>query len=331
MAERKFVLAIDGGGMRGLIPALVLAEIEKRAKAPTAQLFDLIAGTSTGGLLALGLAKPDGDGRPEYSARDLADLYVEEGETIFQESLCWRIRSMGGVAEERYDERPLERLLRDKYFGETKISEAVTEMVVTSYDLHRSAPFIFKRSYAQERREWDHPMWAIARATSAAPTYFEPFEITGLLPGEEDHVLVDGGVFANNPTLCAYVEALDMWGAETEIVVCSLGTGEKRHRRLTKRQVDDWGAARWATTILDTVFDGVSDTVDYQMRIICRHGAEKHPRYRRFQIRIPDDMSAALDNATSEQVRRLTELGQLLVDRSSHELDVICDQLRKPR
>ncbi len=328
MAERKFVLAIDGGGMRGLIPALVLAEIEKRAKAPCARLFDLIAGTSTGGLLALGLAKPDGDGVPEYSASELANLYVDEGETIFEKSRAWRIRSLGGLTEERYDERPLERLLRDKYFGETKLSQGITEMILTSYDLYNSAPFIFKRSYARDKREWDYPMWGIARATSAAPTYFEPFGITGQLPDEGDHVLVDGGVFANNPTLCAYVEALDLWGPETEIFVCSIGTGEKRHRQLTKAQVDRWGAARWATTILDTVFDGVSDTVDYQMRIICRHGAKAHPRYRRFQIRIPDEMSAALDNATPGQVRRLTELGHRLVERSTDALDDLCEQLR---
>ena len=331
MAERKFVLSIDGGGMRGLIPALVLAEIEKRAQAPCAHLFDLIAGTSTGGLLALGLAKPDDNGAPEYSAAELANLYLDEGETIFQQSRAWQIRSLGGFVEERYDEQPLERLLRDKYFGETKLSQAVTEMVLTSYDLYNSAPFIFKRSYARDRREWDYPMWGIARATSAAPTYFEPFEIKGQLPDEGDHVLVDGGVFANNPTLCAYVEALDIWGPETEIVVCSLGTGEKRHRNLTKKQVDGWGSARWVTTILDTAFDGISDTVDYQMRIICRHGAEAHPRYRRLQVRIPDEMSAALDNATPEQMRRLTELGQRLVERSTEELDDLCGQLRASR
>jgi hypothetical protein len=70
-------------------------------------------------------------------------------------------------------------------------------------------------------------------------------------------------LFANNPTLCAYVKALDIWGPDTEIVVCSLGTGQKRERQLTKAEVDTWGLAKWATTILDTAFDGVSDSVDY--------------------------------------------------------------------
>jgi patatin-like phospholipase/acyl hydrolase len=330
MPERRFVLSIDGGGMRGIVPALVLAEIEQRTGKPIADLFDLVGGTSTGGLLALGLVKPGGDG-PQYRALDLVDLYAEEGDVIFAQSTLWKIRSLGGLAEERYDERPLEGLLRDKYFGETMTSEALAELVITSYDLHTSHPFFFKRSYAQERTDWDYPMWWVARSTSAAPTYFEPFLIEKRLPDEVDHVLVDGGVFANNPTLCAYVEALDKWGADTEVVVCSIGTGEKKGRGLTKEEVDGWGAGKWATTILDTVFDGVSDSVDYQMRILCRHGEGEHPRYYRLQIVIPQRMSAALDNATPEQVRALKGLGQELIQRSGEQLDALCRQLTEPR
>jgi uncharacterized protein len=326
MPERRFVLSIDGGGMRGIVPALVLADIERRTGKRIAELFDLVGGTSTGGLLALGLLKPGGDG-PEYRALDLVDLYAEEGDVIFDTSALRKIVTGGGLFEERYDERPLERLLRDRYFGETRTSEALAELVITSYDLRASHPFIFKRSYARERDDWDYPMWWVARSTSAAPTYFEPFLIPQQLPTDVDHVLVDGGVFANNPALCAYVEALDIWGADAEIVVCSIGTGEKRGRGLTKEEVDGWGAGRWATTILDTVFDGVSDSVDYQMRLICRHGDDEQPRYYRFQIVIPDGTSAALDDATPVQVRRLRELGNTLVERSQAGLAELCAQL----
>jgi patatin-like phospholipase/acyl hydrolase len=329
MARPRFVLSIDGGGMRGIIPAVVLAYLEDRMELPAASAFDLIGGTSTGGILALGLTKPDGDQEPQYSAAQLVDLYKDEGERIFHRSRLWEIRSLGGLADNRYPEGPLEEVLRDHYFGETPMSTAVTEVILTSYDLYGSEPFIFKRSYAREKPEWDYPMWWVARSTSAAPTYFDPFGIEGRLPDEHDHVLADGGVFANNPTLCAYVEALDIWGADTEIVVCSIGTGQKRERQLTKRQVDGWGLANWATTILDTAFDGVSDTVDYQMKIICRRGEETRPTYRRLQIRIPDGMSAALDNATREQVDRLVKLGEELVELEKPYLNELADRLRE--
>jgi uncharacterized protein len=330
MVRRRFLLSIDGGGIRGIVPALVLAEIEKRTEARVAQLFDLVAGTSTGGILTLGLLKPGGDGTPQFEASELVDLYAERGDDIFHDSLLWKIRSLGGLAEERYDEKPLEKVLKD-YFGDARLSEALTEFSITSYDLYESHPFFMKRSYSKEKPEWDYPMWWAARATSAAPTYFEPFEIQASLPDEHDHVLVDGGVFANNPTVCGYVDALEMWGAETEIVVCSLGTGEKRMRALSHDKVSDWGAAKWATTILDTVFDGVSDTVDYQMKRLCKARPGETPRYRRFQIQVPDGMSAALDNATPDQIKRLRGLGEELIRLHRPQLDEMCQQLVEPR
>jgi uncharacterized protein len=328
VAQPRFMLSIDGGGMRGIIPAIVLAYLEENTGLPTARAFDLIGGTSTGGILALGLTKPNAEGRPEYSAKQLVDLYEHEGDRIFHKSRLWQIRSLNGLADNRYPEGPLEAVLRDRYFGDTPMSAALTEVILTSYDLYESAPFIFKRSYAREKPEWDYPMWWVARSTSAAPTYFDPFEIEPRLPEERQHVLADGGVFANNPALCAYVEALDIWGPETEIIVCSIGTGQKRERRLTKGEVDSWGLAKWATTILDTTFDGVSDSVDYQMKILCRRGDDAHPRYRRLQVSIPDDMSAALDNATPEQVDRLEELGRELVRLRKADLDDLTSNLK---
>src|SRR5215211_5689037 len=96
------VLAIDGGGIRGLIPALVLAEIERRTGRRIAALFDLIAGTSTGGILACALGRPDA-----MPAERVAAVYVEEGPRIFHRSLLKRITSVEGYLDERYDDRGL--------------------------------------------------------------------------------------------------------------------------------------------------------------------------------------------------------------------------------
>jgi uncharacterized protein len=153
MARPRFLLSIDGGGMRGIIPAIVLAYLEDKTRLPTARAFDLIGGTSTGGILALGLSKPGADGEPEYSADQLRDLYKHEGERIVHKSRLWQIRSLDGLADNRYPEGPLEEVLRDEYFGDTPMSAAVTEVIFTSYDLHGSEPFTFKRSYAREKPE----------------------------------------------------------------------------------------------------------------------------------------------------------------------------------
>src|SRR5215210_4815135 len=98
----KKVLSIDGGGIRGIIPAMVLAEIEARTGKRSAEMFDLVAGTSTGGILALGLTKPGQDGKPEYSAKKLIDLYETEGRKIFSIPVWHRVHSVGGLAEEKY-------------------------------------------------------------------------------------------------------------------------------------------------------------------------------------------------------------------------------------
>ena len=112
MARTIRVLSIDGGGIRGIIPALMLGEIERRTNKPIAELFDLIAGTSTGGILALGLTVPGPDGKPKYCADELVQLYKEEGPRIFHRPTWHRIRSVGGVPKRSIRRRASKRSSR---------------------------------------------------------------------------------------------------------------------------------------------------------------------------------------------------------------------------
>ena len=96
----KYVLSLDGGGIRGLIPALVLADIEKKTGKRIAELFDLITGTSTGGILALGLCKDNGNGVPQYSAKNLSKIYQDRGSEIFSRSFWRGMSSTGGLTDE---------------------------------------------------------------------------------------------------------------------------------------------------------------------------------------------------------------------------------------
>jgi uncharacterized protein len=200
------VLSIDGGGIRGIIPAMVLGEIEDRTGKPASELFDLIAGTSTGGILALGLAKPTvGSNKPQYKAEELAELYEKEGGRIFSRSVWHRTRALGSTLEEKYPSEGIEGVL-DEYFGETRLQDALTNVLVAAYEIERRIPWFFRSERAKERIDYDFPMKQVARATSAAPTYFEPVKI-GAEGSSDYYALIDGGVFANNPALCAYVEA----------------------------------------------------------------------------------------------------------------------------
>lgn len=301
----RSVLAIDGGGIRGLIPAVVLADLEERAGAPVAELFDLVAGTSTGGILALGLSV--GAGAPRWSAADLVGLYEEHGDEIFHRSPWRTVTSVGGLIEERYPAGPLEDVLQ-RYLGEAPVSQALTEVLLTAYDIERRQPYFFKRHKARGERGRDAPMWLAARATAAAPTYFEPARVPAPGLPEPERVLIDGGVYANNPAMCAWVEANKLFDPAGDIVVVSLGTGELT-RPITYGEAADWGLAQWAVPLLGTVLDGVSDTVDHQLDRTLNDG---DTRYWRLQTELTTG-SDDLDDASATNLRALRRRAEDLV------------------
>jgi len=306
------VLAIDGGGIRGLIPALVLAELERRSGRRVAELFDLIAGTSTGGILALALSAPAEAGRPLTAGR-LVELYEQEGPRIFDRSLVQRLRSVEGLADERYSSAGLDAALR-RYLGETRLSEALVPVVVTAYDTHGRAPYLF-RSAAPEPEVL---MRVAALATCAAPTYFEPVRLErGSGPPLS---LIDGGVYAVNPALVALAEAR-AGRSEGEPLLVSLGTGELT-RPLAHEDVRGWGVLEWVRPLIDVVFDGASDVVDLALARLLEPG-----RYVRLQTALIDGASDDLDDASERNLRALRRRGEELVRRSEAQLDRLAAEL----
>jgi patatin-like phospholipase/acyl hydrolase len=290
------VLSIDGGGIRGIIPALVLTEVEKRSGKRIWELFDLIAGTSTGGILACALCAPD-----PLPAEQLVALYADEGPNIFDRSLWQRIRTANGLLDEKYDatalDRALERFLSDKRLAETK-----PDLLVPAYNMGDPGPYFFKSRKAREEGE-DFPLSEVARATAAAPTYFEPLELGS-------QTLVDGGVFAANPAMCAFAEVMRFQPA-ADVVLLSLGTGQRTRKRRFA-DVKDWGLIEWAKPILDVVFDGVSDAVDYQLQHSLDEG-----KYWRLQVELTS-ASDDLDDANPENIEALrAHAEQLIADRSA--------------
>src|SRR3954447_11993645 len=140
--------------MRGLIPAVVLAEIERRTGRRTAEMFDLIAGTSTGGILACGLTRPGDGGAPVFTAADLIGLYESEGPEIFHRSLVKRVESVDGYVDERYDDVGLNAALR-RYLDGTRLSQAVTDLFITAYEVDRREAFFFRSSRARTDPAYD--------------------------------------------------------------------------------------------------------------------------------------------------------------------------------
>jgi len=317
------ILSIDGGGIRGILAAMVLADIERRSGKPIADLFDLIAGTSTGGLVALALSAPGADGRPRHTARDLVRLYEVEGKRVFSRTVWHKIRAVGNLADGKYPSAGIEGVLED-YFGEARLKDALTDVIVPAYEIERRLPFFFKSSNAQQKPHYDFSMKQVVRASTAAPTYFEPAKIENDGPSDY-YALVDGAVFAYNPAMCAYVEALQRFPEAEEFLMVSLGTGDLT-RRFPYDEVKDWGAARWAQPIFSLMSDGVSDVVHYQLNQLLPPGPHGVRRYYRFQAPL-DAGNDDMDDASDTNIRMLKLLAEDMLQQNRTTLRTLCEHL----
>jgi patatin-like phospholipase/acyl hydrolase len=320
MAKVFKILSIDGGGIRGLIPAMVLTEIEKRTGQPISQLFDLIAGTSTGGILSLGMVVPGKDGAPRYSARDSIGFYENEGPKIFRDSLWQTVKNL---TDEKYPSDVIDDVL-ERYFGNAMLGDALTDIMITSYDIERRIPWFFRSSRAATDPEYNFPMRWVARSTAAAPTYFETARVSNW-DSSDYFPLIDGGVFANNPTMCAYVDALRHYIGYDGFLIVSLGTGEYT-TRIPYNDAKDWGLASWVKPVIDIMMHGVNETVDYQMRTLFPVAADGSEQYFRFQVRL-DNTTNAMDNASVENMRAVRLLAEREIGEQNRAIGVLCDRL----
>lgn len=241
------ILAIDGGGIRGLIPAAFLAVLEEQLATRVVDFFDLVVGTSTGGIIALGL----GAGLP---AADIRGFYLEHGDKIFSGSRL--PRQLRQFALGKYSSSMLHGALSDA-LGETRLGESKVRLVVPSVNLETGAVHIYKTSHHPRlERDYKERMVDVALATAAAPTYLPTYRTAGGVP------LVDGGLFANNPVGLAVVEAVGVldWPRD-ELRVLSLGCGTEplsvglaRHRNM--------GRLYWAPKVV-SVFMAAQSSSSY--------------------------------------------------------------------
>lgn len=315
------ILSIDGGGIRGLIPALILTDLESRTKKPVADLFHLVAGTSTGGILACGLCKPPSQGGALW-ARDLVDLYERRGREIFSRSFWHGVTSVAGIADEKYSADGLEKALLD-VLKDAEIKDSRADLLVTAYEIERRDSFFFKSRSARVDPAKNFLMRDVARATSAAPTYFEPARVANR--GKTlVFSLVDGGVFANNPSLCALAEARVIYPEASDYLLVSLGTGEMT-RTIPYDAAKDWGLAGWVRPLISVIFDGIADAVHYQMQQLLP-SQDGRRRYFRFQTTL-DESNDDMDDASPANIRALRYTAERVLDQQKSDVDLLCQLL----
>jgi len=292
------ILSIDGGGIRGLVSCTWLEAVEaalaNAGKPGLIGSFDLLAGTSTGALVACGLGLG-------WSPETLGRLYRERRDEIFPGAagkLWSRARRLfrHGVSAPRYDGRGLEGVLRE-VFGDRRMGDLQRPTLITSYDTLGRRPVIFKSFLPAHA---DLRLWEVCRASTAAPSYFPAhgMEVEGQLCS-----LIDGGIVANNPTACAIAEALrrDREIRQCgDLVVLSVGTGE-RNQPIPLKSAQEWGSVEWAIPIIDVLFDGNADSVDYIARQLVGKG----------YFRLQAELLAGLDDLDETSGAHITALERL--------------------
>lgn len=277
------VLSIDGGGIRGLITTVMM---QRLAATPGLEGFldkvDLIAGTSTGGLLALGIAR----GLP---LDDIRDLYLNDGPKIFDDSWIDDLLDLGKLRGADYKTKNMRRVFKRVLGKDTTLGDLEKHVLITAFDLDNKDPNKEKRTWKPKLfhnfqgpgTDRDELAYKVGLYTAAAPTYF---------PSVDGYI--DGGVYANNPSMCALAQTQDdqYFAPPTglsDVVLLSLGTGTSLFH--IKKEILDWGYAQWIKPLISLMLDGISGIAHYQCKQILRD------RYHRQAPVFPSDVSIPMD------------------------------------
>ncbi len=323
------VLSIDGGGIRGIIPAMILANLERQTGKPITEYFNAIVGTSTGAIIALGLTKPNPQSpeQPLYSAAKMVEFYEHEGPRIFPPRLR-TLRRIWGLFTSRYSPGALESAL-DQYFGDSLLQDAVGRVIVSAYEIEE------RRHIFLDSSEYDTElsfMRDVARAATAAPMFFPPARVP--IPDHSDHnikvkgyfALVDGAVFANNPAPYAYRVASQlteekMPGTVSDVLLVSLGTGGG-HGPMLFDEAWHWGGIRWIDGLLNIVLSDPG--IEEPLRIALKNN------YVRFQPNLVG-VSNEIDDARPKNIRALKRAGEQFIRDENKRLTELVVRLNKPR
>jgi patatin-like phospholipase/acyl hydrolase len=316
MPSKFRILSIDGGGLKGVVPLQVIKEIEKITKQPIHKTFDLVAGTSTGGLLTCALLLRDegtvvGNKR-KYTLDEIQELYVKKGKDIFPNyrHLNWFYMHSRKWIRPMYFTKKYDIILK-QYFSDYRITSCLKPIYISSYDIHRNIPLIFTTRNATATDEKNSKLVDICRATSAAPTYFPTYTFNY---NKENVVCIDGGLIMNNPAIGAFIEVLGNSSYKhykkenrsleiADISILSLGTGISS-KQYSSEKSKVWGRLQWIKKIIDITLGAPVNLVSDQLATLYKSmSLEKN--YLRINVEI-DKKYSEMDDS------RLTTMEYLL-------------------
>ena len=273
------ICSIDGGGIRGIVGATILNALENKLKKPISEHVDILTGTSTGGLIACSLTVPNKNGEPKWNTADIVATYETLGASAFSSTLGYKLKTLWGLIGPKYPIENLKQVIESK-LGDTKLNEALTHVILSTYDLHQRCPVAFS---SKDPMEGHLRMTDLCLGTSSVPSYFSSISVQC---NHKDHNLVDGGIFAVNPVLCAFAIAKKK-NKNEPVDIISIGNGNF-NKSLSYEKTKSWGLLQWGSPAIDVIIDGIGDAIDHQAAILCEADGG---RYVRLQFDIPERLN----------------------------------------
>jgi len=307
MAKTFRILSIDGGGLRGIIPVLVLKELERRMGGkPIYQMFDLIAGTSTGGLIACAMTVSADGKNPMYTLDQIAAIYTQRGKEIFPKKnwLENTLNEVSSLKNPEFSVQGINKVLRD-LLDHKRMMNCLCPLLVTSYDLYNNQAVFFKSRHAAINPMENAELYDVCRASSAAPTYLPAYDC---FYNNKRRIFIDGGIFINNPSIAALVEASKYHSDPiynkpdikfSDICLLSIGTGHYS-ANISRKKVEKWGELDWAKPITDVMMQGVNQATSYEDKELL----EDH-QYLRIGLEIDDENHANMADSSQETMNYL--------------------------
>ncbi|KAJ9562251.1 hypothetical protein OSB04_007411 [Centaurea solstitialis] len=330
------VLSIDGGGIRGIIPGVILEYLESQLQeldgedARVADYFDVIAGTSTGGLVTAMLTAPDQNNRPLYAAKDIVPFYLENSPKIFKQikgPFAGIIKLLKALVGPKYNGKYLKDLVTS-LLGTTKLNQTLTNVVIPTFDIKTMQPLIFSSFQVPREPTMDVQLSDICLGTSAAPTYLPAHYFQN---DDREFNLIDGGMAANNPSLVAIGEVTRQVLKQDpkispmtplnyeQFLVISLGTGtEKQQPRYDAKMAAKWGVLSWlvakgAVPLVEVFTQASADLVVFHDNVVFE-ALNSVDNYLRIQDDTLNGVLASSDVATNKNLNDLVEVGNRLLD-----------------
>lgn len=323
------ILVLDGGGIRGIITARILIRVEKKLQqlasnfdARLADYFDFFVGTSTGGLLAYLYLTPNDEGTgPRYSAEEVEEAYIMDGGVAFTLNRMQKALRHG-ITAPKYPAAPAEEVFQ-KYCGDVRLGQLIRPYLATAYDMLSNDYFLFRQYRAQHNPAEDFYMRDVCRATTSAPTYFPPAEVLSL--AKKEHLFIDGGVYACNPSLLAYAEIRRLVPdrAASNMYFLSIGTG-KYHEIHNPKELKKWGKLEWSAPLIQLMYDCSVRHSHLQMKAVFHDCPE---RYLRLDPQLPDEDMFKLDLASKENIAKLVKLADDYIQARSARLDAFAERI----